>query len=659
MTTLNIPPANFAITSVGATAISLATPTGPAVQVVAFKLGSDYTTVPSPNDPDLYGTIVYTGTPSSFSLYDAQTVQVNLEVPADVLTFEYGELGLYLPGDVLFARFSYGALLTKVGPDAGGAIASVLRINALLRIAQGVSTFTILPGTSQVVIEVANLTLVNTPNTYPENPVLIVHEPNDFQESMMLYRSQSTLWGITNYSRIGTALILSSADPFHLESDYFATLYLPVSNLGRYVIQTAGGFMRTIQSISGNVATLANSMNTLPLVGQQVAVYELDTASFADLQSTVSTLVAATSNSQLYLGVANLSGANYTAASGFVGTLPDIFSVTFATANPANATLTVGTIGPFPLYDATGVLVTANLINANQNLTVLKVGSTFVVQTSPIPTKVSQLTNDLGFLTNLTGVVTSIGPATSLTNSSVGLSKLANIATSSLLGRSSAGTGVVEVLSSTTAKTLLALENLNNTSDANKPVSTAQAAADAATLAAANAYTDTNGGGGSISITDDISTNATNFVTFSTASSGTMSAIRTSSTKLLFNPSTGVFSSPIFQSLSDRNLKMNVVRLENTKPLIQGLEGVQFDWDPASGCVGTSYGFIAQDVAKVLPHAVSNLNGFYSMNYSAVIPLLVEDLKRQSALIDEQASTLKTFEERLSKLEALSMKDSK
>ena len=48
----------------------------------------------------------------------------------------------------------------------------------------------------------------------------------------------------------------------------------------------------------------------------------------------------------------------------------------------------------------------------------------------------------------------------------------------------------------TITKSDLGLANVDNTSDSSKPVSTAQAAADAAVLVSANAYTDTHGGGG-------------------------------------------------------------------------------------------------------------------------------------------------------------------
>lgn len=55
----------------------------------------------------------------------------------------------------------------------------------------------------------------------------------------------------------------------------------------------------------------------------------------------------------------------------------------------------------------------------------------------------------------------------------------------------------------------------------------------------------TGGGGGSISLTDDTTTNATRYLLLSTATSGTMATANTSSSKLLYNPSTGNLSSSI------------------------------------------------------------------------------------------------------------------
>ena len=65
----------------------------------------------------------------------------------------------------------------------------------------------------------------------------------------------------------------------------------------------------------------------------------------------------------------------------------------------------------------------------------------------------------------LTGdVTTSAGSlATTIANSAVTLAKMANMATASILGRNTAGTGAPEVLSASTTKSLLSLNNVENT----------------------------------------------------------------------------------------------------------------------------------------------------------------------------------------------------
>lgn len=70
------------------------------------------------------------------------------------------------------------------------------------------------------------------------------------------------------------------------------------------------------------------------------------------------------------------------------------------------------------------------------------------------------------------------------------LPKLAAMATASFIGRYTAGSGTPEVLSAATVKVMLGINNVDNTSDANKPVSTAQAVADTAALNTAKAYAD-------------------------------------------------------------------------------------------------------------------------------------------------------------------------
>ena len=52
-------------------------------------------------------------------------------------------------------------------------------------------------------------------------------------------------------------------------------------------------------------------------------------------------------------------------------------------------------------------------------------------------------------------------------------------------------------------------------------------------------------------------------------------------------------------------------------------------------------GFSAQDVQKVMPQIVKeDLEGTLTVNYVAVIPVLVEAMKEQQAIIDAQKATI-------------------
>lgn len=279
----------FLVTNAGNAAAAASSPQGPYVHIVAFKLGSDATTPPQVTDTGLAGTTVYTGGVASYSYFDATTIQVNLEVPSSAGPFDYGEIGVYLPGDVLFARMSYGALRTKADSLSSG-YSNTLHFKVLIRLVQGVSVFNFDDGTDQSVLEAASLQIIQTPNDNPLNPVIIVHEPNDFQQSILLFKHSATLWDIANFTKIGTTVVSSAADSTHLSAPLFSSLYIPVNNLGKYLIQTAGGYLRTVSGVSGTTATLASSIDTASLVGQTISVYESNAARIGDIAAAFAAL---------------------------------------------------------------------------------------------------------------------------------------------------------------------------------------------------------------------------------------------------------------------------------------------------------------------------------------------------------------------------------
>ena len=93
--------------------------------------------------------------------------------------------------------------------------------------------------------------------------------------------------------------------------------------------------------------------------------------------------------------------------------------------------------------------------------------------------------------------------------------------------------------------------------------------------------------------------------------------------------------------MSDSRFKDRIEPLKSPLESLLKLNGVQYKWKGEfikdTGLAGgTQFGFIAQDVLKVLPNAViTDDKGFHGLNYNFFIPLLVESVKEQQRQIAE------------------------
>jgi len=91
---------------------------------------------------------------------------------------------------------------------------------------------------------------------------------------------------------------------------------------------------------------------------------------------------------------------------------------------------------------------------------------------------------------------------------------------------------------------------------------------------------------------------------------------------------------------SDIRLKNNIAPLRNSLNTVLALNGVSFDWRvdefPSMGFPKTrQVGLIAQEVEKVLPELVNEgPDGYKSVDYSKLTPLLIEAIKEQQKQID-------------------------
>lgn len=104
---------------------------------------------------------------------------------------------------------------------------------------------------------------------------------------------------------------------------------------------------------------------------------------------------------------------------------------------------------------------------------------------------------------------------------------------------------------------------------------------------------------------------------------------------------------------SDERLKKNITNITDGLSKILQLQGVSFNWKDAKLGTDTHLGFIAQQVKPILPEALSmNADGYYSMNYDSVVPVVVEAVKELNSKVDNLQKENDDLKKRLEALEA-------
>jgi hypothetical protein len=97
--------------------------------------------------------------------------------------------------------------------------------------------------------------------------------------------------------------------------------------------------------------------------------------------------------------------------------------------------------------------------------------------------------------------------------------------------------------------------------------------------------------------------------------------VTTTTNYLSFNATTGQITAIDFNSASDKNIKTDVEKINNSIEVIKKLSPVSFNWKTTGE---KSYGLIAQEVEKILPELVSETNGVKSVRYIPLIAMLID-----------------------------------
>jgi hypothetical protein len=114
-----------------------------------------------------------------------------------------------------------------------------------------------------------------------------------------------------------------------------------------------------------------------------------------------------------------------------------------------------------------------------------------------------------------------------------------------------------------------------------------------------------------------------------------------------------VYSTDGVLNTSDARYKTDIENIENSLDKIMRINGVRYDWNT----VGypemnfdnkTHIGVLAQEVEEVLPELVyTDENGYKSVSYEKLTPVLIEAVKEQQSEIDSQNSEIMAQREKL------------
>lgn len=99
---------------------------------------------------------------------------------------------------------------------------------------------------------------------------------------------------------------------------------------------------------------------------------------------------------------------------------------------------------------------------------------------------------------------------------------------------------------------------------------------------------------------------------------------------------------------SDLRIKKDVSEIQNALAKIQKLDGIHFHWDTVvnshiSKPSGRQSGLVAQQVFENMPELIQKDTdtGYMAVNYTKIIPYLVESIKELKVLCDKQSDEIK------------------
>ncbi len=103
---------------------------------------------------------------------------------------------------------------------------------------------------------------------------------------------------------------------------------------------------------------------------------------------------------------------------------------------------------------------------------------------------------------------------------------------------------------------------------------------------------------------------------------------------------------------SDARLKANIISLGSTLAKLLQIDGKSYTMKKDEN-KKQKIGLLAQDIEKVFPELVSESHGVKSVNYQGLVPVLINALKEQDAMMKEQDNRLSKQQSEIDELKTM------
>jgi soluble cytochrome b562 len=119
---------------------------------------------------------------------------------------------------------------------------------------------------------------------------------------------------------------------------------------------------------------------------------------------------------------------------------------------------------------------------------------------------------------------------------------------------------------------------------------------------------------------------------------------------------TWICDNVVFAGCSDQRWKTNIKPIQNALDNVLKMQGVTYHWKvdeypDKHFPEGEQVGFIAQEIEKVYPQVVfTDKDGYKSVDYSKLTPVLVEAIKEQQKIIEELQKAIQQLQEENSQI---------